>query len=207
MPAEPVLATPQAVEHDLSYWQALVLDDNHELGMVQSETRIRQLLAQRSRAERIPDPTVGLRYSSEKEGEEKVAGVYVAVPLSFGLRGANAEIARHQAEIAQNREVAIRRRLEGDVYAAYTQAVNNYMIWQQAQEAAHSVSETAELVARAYTLGENSLSDALNARRLALESGLAAGMAQLDANEARYRLLLDAHQLWPLDLHAAEIGK
>jgi len=24
-------------------------------------------------------------------------------------------------------------------------------------------------------------------------------MAQLDASEARYRLLLDAHQLWPLD--------
>ncbi|HEX7454893.1 MAG TPA: transporter, partial [Gallionella sp.] len=50
-----------------------------------------------------------------------------------------------------------------------------------------------------YTLGESSLSDSLTARRFALESSLAENLTQLDANEARYRLLLDAHQLWALD--------
>ncbi len=199
LPLQPVPVPPQPIAHELNYWQEQVLDDNHELGMVQSDSRIQQLLAQRSSADRVPDPTIGLRYSNEKEGEEKVTGIYVSVPISFGLRGANADIASHQAEIAHNRETIIRRRLEGDVYAAYTQAVNNFIIWQQAQEAARSVRENADLVARAYSLGESSLSDTLNARRLALESGLAATIAQLDANEARYRLLLDAHQLWPLD--------
>ena len=201
LPAESVLAIPQPIEHELSYWQEQVFEDNHELGMVQADSRFQQLLAKRSSADRVPDPTVGLRYSNEKAGEEKIAGVYVSVPISFGLRGVNAEIASRHAESAQHREAATRRRLEGDVYAAYTQAVNNYMIWQQAQEAARSVRENAELVARAYSLGESSLTDALNARRMALESGLAATMAQLDANEARYRLLLDAHQLWRLDMH------
>lgn len=204
LPAQPALLTPQPVEHDLKYWQEQVFDDNHELGMVQSESKIQQLLAQRSSADRLPDPTIGLRYSHEKEGEEKVAGIYVSVPLSFGLRGANSEIAREHAEIAHQREVSIRRRLEGDVYAAYTQAVNNYLIWQQAQDAARSMRENAELLARAYSLGESSLTDALSARRMALESSLSATMAQLDANEARYRLLLDAHQLWPLDLHGGD---
>ncbi len=204
LPAEAVLALPQPIKHELAYWQEIVMADNHELETMQSDTRVQQLLAQRLSADRVPDPTIGLRYSSEKDGEEKIAGIYVSVPLSFGLRGANAEVARHHANIAHTREVASKRRLQGDVYATYTQAVNNYLIWQQAQQAARSVSANAELVARAYSLGESNVTDVLTARRLALESGLAASVAQLDANEARYRLLLDAHQLWPQDLHHAE---
>ena len=31
-------------------------------------------------------------------------------------------------------------------------------------------------------------------------SSIAARLARLDASESRYRLLLDAHQLWPLDM-------
>lgn len=207
LPAQTPLVLPQPIEHELGYWQQQVFADNHELAMVQSESRIQQLLAQRNSADRAPDPTIGLRYSNEKEGEEKVTGIYVSVPISFGLRGANSDVARYQAEIAHNRESATRRRLEGDVYAAYTQAANNYRIWQQAQDAARSMRENADLVARAYSLGESSLSDTLSARRLALESGLGATMAQLDANESRYRLLLDAHQLWPMDGHNGETKK
>ena len=204
LPAAPVLAEPQPLQHDLAWWQEQVMSDNHELGMVQAESRVQQLLARRSSADRVPDPTVGLRYSNEKDGEEKVAGVYVSIPLSYGHRSATAEMSRLQADIAQGREVATKRRLEGDVFAAYTQAANSYLIWQQAQEAARSVRENAELVARANGLGESSLSDALNARRLALESSLAATMAQLDANETRYRLQLDAHLLWTLERHSGE---
>lgn len=204
LPPQPVLATPQPVDQALAYWQERILSDNHELRVMQSDSRIQQLQAERSSADRLPDPTVGLRYSNEKEGEEKVTGVYVSVPLSFGLRGTQAQIARHQAEIAHQREAATKRRLEGDIYAAYTHAVNGYQIWQQADRAASSMQQNADLVARAYTLGESSLSDTLNARRFALESRLAATLAQMDANEARYRLLLDAHQLWPLDAHDGE---
>ncbi len=207
LPPQPVLATPQPVEHDLSYWQEQVMADNHELGMVQADSRIQKLLAQRSSADRLPDPTIGLRYSNELGGEEKVAGVYVSVPLSFGLRGSNAEIARRQAEIANQREAASTRRLGGDVYAVYTQAINTYQVWQQAQEAASNVRRNADLVARAYSLGESSLSDTLSARRLALEASLSATVAQLDANEARYRLLLDAHQLWARDEHNGDKKK
>ncbi len=199
LPTDTELAMPQAIEHDLVYWQEVIMNDNHEFEMVQADTRIKQLLAQRQSADRIPDPTVGLRYASEQEGREKIAGVYVSIPLSFGLRSANAEVARHNADIAHTREASAKRSLEGDIYSAYTQAVSNYLIWQQAQEAYSSVRENAELVVRAYSLGESSLADVLTAHRLALESGLAASVAQLDANEARYRLLLDAHLLWPLD--------
>lgn len=196
LPDALVMETPLPVDQELPYWEKLVMDDNHELAMVEADSRVQQLLAQRQRADRVPDPTVGLRYSSEKDGEEKVAGVYVSVPISFGVRGANADAAAQHALAAEAKVEATRRRLQGDVYAAYTQALNYYRIWQQADAAMGSVQQNAELLARAYTLGESSMTDLLNARRLALESALAANLAQLDANESRYRLLLDAHQLW-----------
>ena len=191
-------ATPQAVEQDFTFWKSRVYEHNHELGMAQEQNRVQQLLAQRSRADQLPDPTVGVRYANEVGGSEKVAGVYVSVPLSFGQRSATAEGAAQQAAIAANQEAFVKRRLESDIYATYTGAVNSYNTWQQAHDAAQSMRGNAELVAKAYSLGESSLSDSLSARRFALESSLTENLAQLDANEARYLLLLDAHQLWPL---------
>lgn len=197
-------ATPQAVGHDFVFWRSRVFEHNHELGMVQEQSRVQQLLAQRSRADRLPDPTVGVRYANESGGNEKVAGVYLTVPISFGQRSATAEGVAQQAAIAADQEAFVKRRLEGDIYAAHTQAVSSYNTWQQAHEAALAIRSNAELVGKAYSLGESSLSDSLTARRFALESSLAETLAQLDANEARYRLLLDAHQLWPLDAHGED---
>jgi outer membrane protein, heavy metal efflux system len=190
---------PLPVAENFDYWKQTILNDNHELEMVRSERRIQQMLAQRSRADRLPDPTVGLRYSSEMGGNERVTGVYLSIPISFGVRSANAENAEYQAQIAGDRETALRRRLEGDIYAAHTQALSSYQIWLQAREAAASIRQNADLVSRAYSLGESNLSETLTARRLALESALAESLMRLDANEARYRLLLDAHQLWISD--------
>ena len=201
LPPKQILSTPIPLEHDFNYWKEQILDHNHEIELVQSEKRIQQMLAERGRADRIPDPTVGLRYSNEMGGNEKITGVYLSIPISFGLRNTNAQHAEYLAEIASNREAATRRRLDGDVYAAHTQAVSSYQTWQQAQEAGDSLRKNAELVTRAYTLGESSLSETLTARRLALESTLTENIAQLDANETRYRLLLDAHQLWAMAGH------
>lgn len=196
LPEKPVFSTPMPIEHDFAFWKSRIFEDNHELGMVQEHTHVLQLLAQRSRADQIPDPTVGLRYSSEMSGNEKLAGVYLTVPISIDHRRAMAEGVTQQAIMAADQEAFIERRLEGDVYAAHLQAVKSFETWQLAREAATSIRSNAELVARAYTLGEFSLSDSLTARRAALESSLAENLAQLDANESRYRLLLDAHQLW-----------
>jgi outer membrane protein TolC len=187
---------PQPIPENFEYWKEIILNENHELEIVQSESRIQQLLAKRSRADRLPDPTVGLRYSNEMRGNEKVAGIYVSIPISFGVRGANAKNAEFQAQIAADRESAVQRRLEADIYAAHTQAVSSYETWLQAKEAGRSIRRNAELVSRAYSLGESSLSETLTARRLALESTLSENLILLDTNEARYRLLLDAHQLW-----------
>jgi len=197
-------ATPQTVEYDFAFWKSRIFEHNDELSMVQEQSRVQQLLAQRSRADQLPDPTVGVHYASEASGNERVTGIYVSVPISFGQRSATAEGVAQQAAIAADQEAFVKRRLEGDIYTEYTRAVSSFATWQQAHKAAQAIRVNTELVGKAYSLGESSLSDNLIARRFALESSLAENLAQLDANEARYRLLLDAHQLWPLGKNKEE---
>ena len=187
---------PQPISHELAYWRQTILKHNHELGWVQAEYRLQEKLAERARADRTPDPTIGVRYASQLNNNQKISGVYFSIPFSSGLRSANADSAQHTAQMAADQEQALRVRLDADIYTAYTQAVNNYHIWHQARDAAVALRQNAELVARAYSLGESSLGETLVARRQALEASLAENIARLDANEARYRLLLDAHQLW-----------
>ena len=193
--------TPEAIEQIYAYWEAHILLGNHELGMAQENHHIQQLLAQRSLADQIPDPAVGARYASEVGGSEKVAGVYVSIPLSFGQRNATTDIAAQQANIAADQLEFVQRRLKSDGNSTYRQAMNSYTNWQSAREAAAAMEHNALLVSKAYSLGEGSLNDSLAARRYALDASLAETLAQLDANESRYRLLLDSHQLWAADEH------
>ncbi|MEQ1527638.1 MAG: TolC family protein, partial [Gallionella sp.] len=139
LPEQVSLAMPQVIDRELAYWKAIVLEHNHELGIVQQQNIVQQLLAQRSRADQLPDPTVGVRYAKEASGGEKVAGVYVSIPLPSVQRRATADSAIQQAAIAADQEAFVKRRLEGDIYATHTQAVSNYSTWQQAHEAAQAI--------------------------------------------------------------------
>jgi len=58
------------------------------------------------------------------------------------------------------------------------------------------MEENVRLLEKAWRLGEGQFAELQTARRQAIEARLAASMARLEASEARYRLLLDAHQLW-----------
>jgi len=196
LPADIHLAEPQAISGELTHWRQLILKHNHELGLIEAETRLQSKLSERARADRLPDPTLGLRYASQLNNNQRISGVYFSIPLPSGQRSATADSAELSAQVAVDRELAVRARLDADIFTAYTRAVNNYRIWQQAQDAGVALRQNAELVARAYSLGESSLGETLIARRQALEASLAESIARLDANEARYRLLLDAHQLW-----------
>lgn len=199
LPEAATLVEPQAIDHPLSYWHDIMLDHNHEIGLAMAEADFQQGLAERASAERMPDPTLGLKYTSLLDRKQRVAGLYVSIPLGFSARSANADSAHAQARIAADQAQASQRKVEGDIYHAYTLAVSSYGIWQQAGIAAKALRHNADLVARAYSLGESSLDATLISRRQALESTLAETLARLDANESRYRLLLDAHRLWTGD--------
>lgn len=199
LPETPTLVEPQPITQSFSHWHDIMLDHNHEIGLAMAEADFQRGLAERASADRLPDPTLGLKYTSLLDRKQRVAGVYVSIPLGYSARSANADSAQAQARIAADQALALQRKVEGDIYLAYTHAVSSYEIWQQAATAASALRLNADLIARAYSLGESSLDATLISRRQALEATLAETLARLDANESRYRLLLDAHSLWTSD--------
>lgn len=198
LPQQVALAEPQPLTQGEEYWRQQVLQHNHELALARAEVMRGQLTTARASADRLPDPAVGIRFASERSGTEHVVGVSVAIPLPGQGRAAAASAAQAEAEAAASREAGVLRRLEAETASAFITAQSTLGNWQRLQRAGQRVANNAELMARAYALGETGLADVLAARRLAIEAQLAAATAQLDASETRYRLLLDAHQLWTL---------
>lgn len=193
------LGEPATIAGSDGEWVAAILEHNHELGVARGETRRARLLADRARRERLPDPSIGVQFARERNGEEKLLGAYVSIPLPGGARRATADAAFAQAEAREEQAAAIERRIAGEAAALYHAAVAAIPGWQAARNAAEHLGRSAGMTARAYQLGEGSLSELLTARRLANEAELGARQARLEALELRYRLLLDTHRLWNFD--------
>lgn len=204
LPAQPVIAEPQPLTQDRPYWQEQILAHSHELALARAQVQRERLVAARSGADRMPDPTAGIHYASEFGGRERIVGVSVSIPLPGAARAAASDGAQARAEAAASREAGVLRKLEAEIAGTFAVAQSAYDNWHNLRAAAERVDASANLTARAYALGEGGITDVLNARRQALEGRLAATVAQIDAVESRYRLLLDAHQLWPLDGHHDE---
>ncbi len=204
LPPGAMSGEPEPLPQDLAYWLDLGLDHNHELLLARAESKIAQLTAQRSDADRIPDPTLGVHFLSERDGSDRVTGVSVSLPLPGGARRAASAESSARAEMAAQREALVLRRLEAEISAAYNSAKSSYANWQSARGASDLMQRNEDKIGRAYALGEMGLNDMLLARRQGMEARLAAVLARLESAEARYRLLLDTHQLWPLGSDAEE---
>ncbi|MGE5471013.1 MAG: TolC family protein [Bacteroidota bacterium] len=193
------IVDPLAIPGSTAEWVEAILEHNHELGVARGETQRARIMASRAGRDRLPDPTFGVHVSRERGGEENVLGAYISIPLPGGARRATADAGLAEADAAASREQAVRQKVTADAANTYYSANAARASWQAARTAAERQVEAADLTARAYQLGEGNLNDLLAARRLANEAQLAARLLQLEALESRYRLLLDAHQLWALD--------
>jgi outer membrane protein TolC len=199
LPANVGLATLEPISQSFDAWREKLLEHNHELQLARSAARRQQLQAQRSDADRLPDPTVGVTWSSERDGQERVVGVALSIPLPGGARFAAARGAQAESAAAAAREAQTLAKVEGEARRSFQLAQSLHGQSQRLAEVAARIGENATLLEKAWRFGEGQISDLLVARRQALEARLAAAQAQLDASEARYRLLLDAHELWAFD--------
>lgn len=177
-------------------WAAQILADNHEFELAQATAEQARLQAQRTMLERWGDPTVGVRASQERGGQERVLGMYVSIPLGSAGRRADAQAALAQADMAEQDLAQKRVRIETDAWRVASEALQARHTRGQLQRAQTQIELSAALQARAYALGESPLADLLTARRNALEARLAADSATLDEMQAMARLLLDSHSLW-----------
>ncbi|MDD2884106.1 MAG: TolC family protein [Dechloromonas sp.] len=197
----PPLSTPQAPDGDLGQWISAIRQHSHELGLARQLAQRARLNAGRQQQDRLPDPTIGLQYAHERAGEEQVIGAYLSFPLPGTGRRAIASGAVAEAAAASQDEAAVQQKISSEAATLYRHATAAVDAWQAAKTAAEQMQQAAAMSARAWQLGEGSLSESLLARRLAHDAQLAALNRQLDALALQHRLRLDAHQLWPLDPH------
>ena len=180
-------------------WAAHIVAGNHELEQAQVQVRQKQLLAERSALERMPDPTVALRYTNERSGEDRIFGVGISIPLPGEARRAGYAGALAQLDQARQEEIRIRNKIEREARQLLAQAIAAKNIAATQAQIRDQAQSNAALVMKAYTLGESAFADTLLASRQALEATQAAETAHLDALELHARLLLDTHRIWGLE--------
>jgi outer membrane protein TolC len=194
-PPDPALQ-PEPATRGGADWLREMVTENHEIALAEGEAELAKLAAQRSSLDRMPDPTVGVHMMQERDRQEKIVGITVSIPLPGGARRAQSDASAAEAVVAQQKAQQVRQRVEREASAAVMADEAAYENWQRLAALAERSRENAALVSKAYSLGEVPIGETLLAQRQSLEAAAGAMAAQLDAFEARARLLLDAHVFW-----------
>ncbi|HTN67792.1 MAG TPA: TolC family protein [Burkholderiaceae bacterium] len=179
--------------------RAEYLAASHELRLARADAEHSRGIAQRQSLERLPDPTLGVFYSNERNGAERVIGLSVAIPFSGAGSAAGARAAYFEANAAQARVADLERKVGADFDMLWIDAQAKRSAALALADAARMQAEALRKTIRAYGLGEAPLADVLLARKASAESTLAARIAALDIAEATDRLRLDLHQIWDFD--------
>ncbi|MHB1202289.1 MAG: TolC family protein [Acidithiobacillus sp.] len=192
----PPLSDPQPPPGPLGDLRQAVLTDNPRLQVLERAVARARVTAARARAERWPDPTLAVFVASERGGDERIWGGMITMPIPGPRRGQ--EQARTQAllRVAEDHLAAGRQMLVAQVASQMQAVEGNHAAFLAAQRAAAAMTGQAQMMQRAYALGEVDLQRLLLARRQARMAAVAALEARLAALQATYGLLLDAHILW-----------
>ena len=190
---------PSALTDAQAAWVERLVSANHELLLAQAEAEKAGTHAQRVRADRMPDPSVGVRFSNERAGAEKVAGVYVAIPFSGAARSAASQQAAAESLWYGDQAQIIEARLRVEAAALWQQTQQSVESWQRAQRSQTHLQTYASMLTRGYQMGEGALNEVLLARRQALEAALIEVETWGRAWQQLYRLRLDAHEFWDFD--------
>ena len=195
----PDAVLPQPFDAGKQDWSSQLRDHNHELALVRAEAQKSQAEAARAQQERAADPAIGVQMGHERGGNEKVIGAYISIPLGGEVRRVQADVALANADAARHREAAVGLKIGQESASLLRSVTASFAAWQSAQAAGARLMQAAQMMGRAYQLGEGNLNDLLTAQRQANEAMLAAHLARLDALELQARVYLDAHQMWDWD--------
>ncbi len=193
------LPSPLVLDQNDGFWRQRILSESEELKIVEAQVAKAEAQAEREKAGRMPDPTLGVYTASEVGGRERISGVTISIPLPGGLRASRSAKAVAAQEVANHALELKRRQLETEIAGELATARGAYESMQIANEGAKGMQENARLTQRAYTLGEGDLQTLLLARRQAGAAANSALQAQLVALKAWYGLLVDAHMVWDLE--------
>ena len=193
------LAEPTALDMSLPQWRDRILAESDPIKIAEGLLKKAELSAARAKADRIPDPTVGVYTASEAFRNERIIGLSVSIPLSGSYRSERMQQALQEAEAARAKVERQKRDEEAEVVEAYADATGGLERWRLASQGLSTTRDSARLTQRAYSLGEADLQTLLLARRQALDATTATEQARVEALRWHYRLLVDAHLIWALE--------
>jgi len=180
-------------------WLDKIMEDNHELELAQAEAEYVGLQAARIDQDKMPDPSLGIRSSRERDGQERVLGFTISMPFPGAARSSERSAASTKAQIANEKLQQVQTKVKLMARQAITDSQRTYTTWKTLKSLRQQSLQQANLMQTAYRLGEVGITDALNTRKMALDAAIAADTAQIDALAAYARLHLDAHLIWALD--------
>lgn len=193
-----VLSEPAALDRDPAAWRERIVAESDSLRIAEQAVQRAAATADRAKADRTADPTVGVHAGYEGSRAERVIGLTLSIPLGGTYREAQSREALQQADAARDGLEAERRELEMEIATGLAEVSGGIERWKAAEAALAASSENARLSQRAYALGEGDIQGVLLARRQSLDAAMGALQARIDALRARYRLWVDAHLIWKL---------
>lgn len=121
--------------------------------------------AKRSRADQLPDPTVGLAFSNEFGGEETSLMANLSIPLGGRARRAQADARESDAAVAAARLVRARRDAERQLLTASRAAALSAERFRRADEASALANRAVGRLEEGRRLGAVDLTELIAARR------------------------------------------
>jgi outer membrane protein, heavy metal efflux system len=199
---EPVWPKAQGEVAALPALQPLMqtfLQNHHELNLRRAEVQRLRLQAERLERDRLPDPVLGVYAARERAGAESIMGVSVAFALPGSVRQAYAAAAL--AEANQLEEQLQQMTLE--LGAAFEARWLSLQMQRQAlsglQAAARTQMQAVQQSTKAFAMGEHSMTELIQNRRLAQESLRESQKLQLELVESWALMSLDLHRIWDFD--------
>jgi len=201
----PAMSVPSFPIDNVEELRGYVVRRSHEIEAADREAKRLAVMARRTRADRLPDPSVGVRLFSERGGLERGAGLVASIPFGGGYRRAAGDQADAQASSARLELERVRREVEATASADLSNVRTRQTVWQAMLRSADSASAAADRTEQGYRLGAIDLADSLLARRQANDARRQEIQARGDLLRAITKLRVDAHDVWTSgeDVHTA----
>lgn len=192
----PQVPVPTAQPAMLAQLRDHVLANSHEIAAADAQARALSATASRARADRLADPSFGVRLFSERGGEERGGGLVFSIPLGGGHRAALADQAAANALAAGADAAMARFAVQETADADLAQATFRIGAWQRARAALDAQMSALARLRRGHELGEIDLSDLLLGERMAHDAFRTEALARAAAQRAVTQIRVDSHALW-----------
>ncbi|QOD91312.1 TolC family protein [Lysobacter sp. CW239] len=192
----PALPDPVPLEGSDQTWINLIIQRSHEIRGLEALAAAQDATAARARADRIPDPSLGLRVMSDRDGSEQVVGLVLSMPISGRYRRSLMDAGYADAAASHAQAEAMRRQVTQDGELAVHDAAGTLAQWRALKSAYDASAAASQRLNRGWQLGELSLAEWLVAERNHRQIAWAETTARAKAIEAWLRVHVDSHELW-----------